>query len=256
MQEFGTRALLYGRPELCWNLQPDEIRVCSVTLTGAQECIERFRLLLSDEELERAGRFRTAVLRERFILGRGILRTALAQSLAIAPAAVRLTYGNRGKPFIENDRGLRFNLSHSSEHVLFAISFERELGIDIEWIRYLSHMKEIALRFFCVEEYNSLMSLPADHTRAAAFFRCWTRKEAYLKATGLGLSLPLNSFRVTLLPDEPPLLVTSEPERSWALLDISPDSSYSAALVFNGAPAGIRAWRFTDAMECAEYFAL
>jgi 4'-phosphopantetheinyl transferase len=117
-------------------------------------------------------------------------------------------------------------------------------------------MKEIALRFFCVEEYNSLMSLPSDHTRTAAFFSCWTRKEAYLKAIGGGLSLPLNSFCVTLLPDEPPLLVTSEPERSWALRDISPDSGYSAALVFNGDPAAIRAWQFTDATECAEYFAV
>jgi 4'-phosphopantetheinyl transferase len=247
-------ALVYERPELCWDLRPDEIRVCSVRLAGSHECIERFSRLLTDEELERAGRFRTRVLRERFILGRGILRAALAQPLATAPSAVAFTYGDQGKPFVDNDRGLQFNLSHSDEQALFAISFERELGIDIERIRSLSNMEEIALRFFCVEEYNNLMDLHSELTRTAAFFRCWTSKEAYIKAIGGGLSLPLNSFRVTLLPDEPPLLVTSEPKGGWALRDISPGFGYSAALVFNGAPAVIRAWQFSDATECAEYF--
>jgi 4'-phosphopantetheinyl transferase len=127
MQEFAMSALVYERPELCWNLRPDEIRVFSVTLTGSQECIERFSLLLTDKELERAGRFRTRVLRERFILGRGILRAALAQSLATEPSAVAFIYADLG-PFVDNDRGLRFNLSHSNEHALFAISFDRELA--------------------------------------------------------------------------------------------------------------------------------
>jgi 4'-phosphopantetheinyl transferase len=246
-------SLHYQPPKHTWDLSADEIRVCLVKLAGSAECVERYKRLLTIEELERGSRFYTAALHDRFVFGRGILRAALAACLGVSPSALRFMYGKQGKPFFDNERGLLFNLSHSGDRALLAISLNRELGIDIERVRQMSDSEGIASRFFCAEECGDLLALP-EELRNEAFFRCWTRKEAYIKALGGGLSVPLDSFRVTLLPDDRPMLTTTAGNCSWVLHDVSPGADYIAALASNGSPAVISAWQFTDAMECAEYF--
>src|SRR5687768_16171442 len=179
--------LVYETSKRCWDLGSDEIRLCAVDLSGPAECIDSFRLLLTDEERERADRFLTENLRNRFILARGILRAALGRSFGIEPSAIEFSYNAHGKPFLKGDehQHISFNLSHSNGRGLFAISQGRELGVDIERIRPLPDFDSIASHFFHTEEYHAFLTVPPEQ-QDAAFFACWTRKEAYIKALGMG----------------------------------------------------------------------
>src|SRR5262245_21131216 len=164
---------------------------------------------LSPDERLRAGRFHRPIDCDNFIHTRGLLRTILAQYLSINAANINFVYSAYGKPTLvkkQNHRRLQFNLSHSHEIALLAITRECEIGIDIEFIRKDFATMEIAEDYFSEKELAMLRSLPERlHTRA--FFNCWTRKEAYIKAIGEGLSYPLNKFAVSLTPGKPPELL-------------------------------------------------
>ena len=161
-----------------------------------------FSQLLAPDETARAARFHFDHLQRRFILSRGALRILLGHYLDIAANRIEFRYGSRGKPSLAAPAGIHFNASHSGDVALFAFTLHCEIGVDVEEMRPISDMREIASRFFCAEESTELMALPADE-RERAFFLCWTRKEAYLKAVGEGLYAPLNDFCVTLRPGEP-----------------------------------------------------
>ena len=238
----------------CRELHTEEVHLYSVPLVASAECIGNLEKYLAPDEWKRAGSFRTAALRDAFILGRGLLRTILGRYSRLSPSAVGLAYGARGKPHLLNNKRLRFNLSHSGGHALFALALDREIGVDIEHLRPMSNCEEIARRVFSVQEYRDLLSL-ARHQRGTAFFTCWTRKEAYIKAVGDGLSLPLDSFRVSLLPGETPALVAPKDPRVWSLHDVSPGPGFVAALAGEGTEMKVRRWTFATLEECARYFA-
>ena len=171
--------------------------------------VEQLTLALSPDERERAGRFHFERDRRRFTVGRGFLRTLLAHYLGRSAAAVEFRYGPRGKPELaggDTGSGLRFNLSHSGGRVLCALTRELDVGADLELIRPLHNLDGLAATVFSARELAALHALPAP-LRQAAFYRCWTRKEAFIKALGDGLSWPLDSFDVTLGPSEPARLL-------------------------------------------------
>ncbi len=229
------RALPAGEIHLfCAHLAPPEFRV--------QE-LER---VLDAEEVERANRFRFPHLRRRFVVARGLLRTLLAAYTAARPEDLVFTYGDKGKPFLNEPRtSLQFNLSHSEEMALLGICGEHELGVDIEWLRPMPDALSIAQHFFSANEILDLKTVPTAQI-APAFFNCWTRKEAYIKAVGDGLSAPLDRFDVTLIPGQPARMrsLEGDPEKgsAWALYHFEPAQGYVGALAVLHHHWQISAW--------------
>lgn len=246
--------LSYRPPPADWRLCPGEIHLCFVPLAASGACLARLEGLLAPEELARSRGFRTAALREAYVAARGLLRAILGRCLGLAPAHLPLAFGSRGKPRVALAAPLNFNLSHSGGCALYALGGDGELGVDLERIQAMPDAESIARRFFSPSEVRDLLSLGSD-ARIDAFFRCWTRKEAYVKATGEGLALALDAFNVTLLPGAPPALDAPGDPRAWSLFEASPAAGYAAALVAEGAPGAIHAWAFDDADHCEAYFA-
>lgn len=218
--------------------------------------LERF---LSQDETERAARFHFAPDRGRFVAARALLRTLLGRYLGRAPGEIRFGYGPNGKPFVAGDdaaAGLRFNLSHSHGLALCAVTRGREIGVDLEWINATMNVEAIARRFFSAREAAALENLPAGQ-RQRAFFACWTRKEAYVKARGEGLSVPLGDFSVSLGPSEPPALleVLNDPGESsrWSFLSIDPAPACVAAVAVEGPRPLLRGWQFPRGVPGAPF---
>jgi|SRR5271165_1103849 len=198
--------------------------------------------LLSADEQDRANRFRFATHRNRYISGRATLRTILARFAERAPEQLIFEYTQFGKPFLPDSK-IRFNLSHSEDLAVLAITFEREIGVDVERIRQQKDILDVAERYFSGPEREALRSLPGSD-RAAGFYRCWTRKEAYIKARGDGLSLDLNSFVVSLLPQEPAALLAANdgPEEisRWRMFTLDLHPQYAAALAVEDRDGRVR----------------
>jgi 4'-phosphopantetheinyl transferase len=205
-------------------LQSGEVHVWRSQLDQPQEAVERFWGTLDEDERARASRFHFEKHRRNFIVGRGVLRLLLGRYLETPPADVRFSYGAQGKPALSGEHSassLRFNASHSGELALYAFVKECEVGVDVELVKGDFATEEIAERFFSASEIEALRVLPAIE-KPAGFFRCWTRKEAYIKAIGSGLSYPLDQFDVTR---EIP---------GWSIIDLEVGSGYAAALAING----------------------
>jgi 4'-phosphopantetheinyl transferase len=165
---------------------------------------DSLRPLLSPDELQRADRFRFEKDHRRYVAARGLLRMLLGNYLDQEPAELAFNYAEAGKPSLiqPNSPNLHFNISHSENAGLYAFSSSCPVGADVEWIRSVVEINELAARYFSVAECAALQAVePAG--REAAFFRCWTRKEAFIKALGTGLGHPLNSFSVTVDRDDP-----------------------------------------------------
>jgi 4'-phosphopantetheinyl transferase len=212
--------------------------------------LREFEGILQSGELERASRFRFAVHRDRYVSRRGMLRCLLSQHLQIPPADIWLEYTHYGKPFLAKRHGsdLRFNLSHSQDLGLFVLSRGREVGIDLERIQPDFADHAIPERFFTPREAALLRALPTGQ-QPEAFFELWVRKEAYVKARGLGLSLALDSFDVPFGDSGPaPLLRTApDPEEAarWTMLALRPAPAYPAALVVEGQASELRCWSWS-----------
>jgi 4'-phosphopantetheinyl transferase len=195
---------------------------------------------LSADEKARAARFRFDIHRTRFTAGRAVLRHLLAGYLKVRPGEVSFRYSAHGKPSLAGsaaDSGLRFNFSNAGGMALAAFALEREVGVDLEELKRVADFAAISKRYFSPAENEALRALPPE-PREAAFFTCWTRKEAYIKAVGEGLSIPLGSFDVTLAPGDPPRLLATrgEPggEARWSLHALDPGPGYVGALAVEG----------------------
>jgi 4'-phosphopantetheinyl transferase len=189
--------------------------------------------VLSEDERLRAGRFRFVQDRHRFAASRALLRRLLGRALGLAPGAIRFEYGAYGKPRLAGDAGpLWFNLSHAGRWGLFAVS-AGEVGVDLESVRPLEDLDSLAGTVFSTGERAALSALPSPQ-RVQGFFNGWTRKEAYVKARGDGLSRALDGFDVTVAPGDPPRLlrVAGEPDEParWALSSFEPLPGYVAAM--------------------------
>ncbi len=190
--------------------------------------------LLSSDELSKAGRFAFGRDAERFMASHGITRVILAGYLGRRPGEISFGHAAHGKPFLLGEPMLRFNLSHSDDAALIGITLGREIGVDVERTRDDFDLQQIARQFFSGAEQASLGSLPPDK-RCEAFFACWTRKEAFVKARGDGLSLPLDQFDVSLIPGEPARLLATRPDRTeveaWEAHSLNFGSGYAAAVM-------------------------
>ncbi|MEG3881717.1 4'-phosphopantetheinyl transferase superfamily protein [Microcoleus sp. herbarium7] len=212
-----------------------DIHIWRVNLDRPAAEIENLALTLSDSELHRAERFHFARDKNSFIVARGALRAILSRYLNVAPKLVQFSYGPCGKPEIAAhfDSTLCFNLSHSQGLALYAVTRGRKIGADIEQIRPVPNMESIAERFFSQQENAAFKAVSAEQ-KLAAFFNCWTRKEAYIKAIGDGLSFPLDRFSVSLTPGEPAQLLNVAGEGTapnlWYLKALVPAPNYIAAI--------------------------
>jgi 4'-phosphopantetheinyl transferase len=192
---------------------------------------------LSEGELQRAKRFAFDRDRRRFIVARARLRQLLSARLGMPPGSVEFSYGACGKPELSRQfagANLRFNLSHSGEIAVYGFTIGREIGIDVEAVRELHHAEDLAARFYSRRENDAFRALDA-RDRARGFFNCWTRKEAFIKALGDGLSHALDRFDVSLSPDEPAKLIrvddTPGEECGWDMESFSPAPGFVGAVV-------------------------
>jgi 4'-phosphopantetheinyl transferase len=239
---FPPRAALPGL-----ELAPGEIHVWSVRLDPPPDVVERLGRLLAADEWERANRFRFDKHRRQYVVGRGALRSLISAYTGTRPERVRFRYGDRGKPYIVEPAGdLEVNLSNSDEMALVGFVRGIEIGMDIEYLKPMPDCEQISERFFSASERDVLRALPAEK-KEEAFFNCWTRKEAYLKAVGTGLAAPLDSFDVTLAPGEPPRMLTLEGDAAraarWCFQHFRPADQYIGALAIEGNPPVGGEWR-------------
>jgi 4'-phosphopantetheinyl transferase len=239
---------VWSPPPAGWGLHENEVHVWRVQLDRAGESVATLAALLSPEEEERAERFYWVRERDRFVVARGLLRVILGRYLDAPAASLRFTQNEHGKPSLERNREktLSFNISHSGGVALFAFTRERALGVDIERLRTDLDYERLAARFFSPAEVAQLACLNDTEQRVAAFFRCWTRKEAYIKGQGIGLALGLQSFDVTLAPGEPAQLVATRPDAGeaarWQLQGLDPAPGYAAALAVKGWDWRLQCW--------------
>ena len=226
------------------SLEADEVHVWRIGLEQPDVLLDRFRAILEPDELERASRFHFEKLRRHFVVSRGFLRYMLGRYVRRKPAELRFSYNEYGKPSLA---GLRFNLSHSYEMAILAVTRDAAVGVDVEHIRADFASADIATRFFSRREVETFSSLPKEE-QVAAFFRCWTRKEAYIKAIGKGLSQPLDRFDVSLAPHEPAALLRADEEDKvkWSMSDIDVGAGYAAALAVEGVASRICYWQFGE----------
>ncbi|MBV8200609.1 MAG: 4'-phosphopantetheinyl transferase superfamily protein [Acidobacteria bacterium] len=229
-------------------LPSGEIQLWAVALDPPPEVVESLGRSLAPDEWERARRFRFERHRRRYVVGRGALRALLGGYLGILPREVAFSYGARGKPFLAGPAAtasaLSFNLSNSHELALVGFLRGQEIGVDVEHLKPMPDLEQIAERFFSPSERLALRRLPALQ-KPEGFFNCWTRKEAYLKAVGEGLAAPLVSFDVTLAPGEPARMLTlkgdAERAERWFFRCFRPERGYVGALAVEGIAEG--AWR-------------
>jgi len=194
-------------------LGPGEAHVWTLPLALEPHALAKLWNLLSSDEQLRASRFRFDLHRNRFIAGRGLLRIVLGAYCGNAPARLLFHYGPNGKPQLPAQR-LHFNLAHSEDVGVLAISEAGPVGVDIEHVRTLPEFDELVSRFFCTHEAEQFSALPEEQ-QPDAFFNLWTRKEALLKATGEGIGESLNKVEVSFLPGDPARIIAVPPER-WA----------------------------------------
>ena len=227
------------------SLEAGHVHVWRIYLEQEDDLLDRFGRTLEPHELDRAGRFHFERLQRHFVAGRGFLRHVLARYLQVRPEELRFSYNEYGKPSLTGEHNLQFNMSHSHEVALVAVTRDAVIGVDVEYIRADFASEDIATRFFSRLEVETFSSLPAEE-RVAAFFRCWARKEAYIKAIGKGLSQPLDGFDVTLAPADPAALLRAgeDDKVKWTLTDIAVGADYASALVVEGEPRQIYCWKF------------
>jgi len=207
--------------------------------------------ILAPEERQRAERFHFLADRERHVVGRALARILLGRLLAIRPDEIAFRYSESGKPSLtsaQNSADYQFNVSHSGDFILVAVTARRAIGVDVERIRNEVELDAIAARFFSQREQVDLATVPPDQRRAA-FFACWSRKEAFIKATGAGLGRPLDAFDVSVKPDAPAMLQETRPDRAeaarWVLrdLDVGPDHKAAVAVEGSGWELKTMDWR-------------
>lgn len=229
----------------------DDVHLWSIPLIQPPHYFHILQTSLCDEETQRAQRFIFEEHRRRFIIGRGALRDILSRYLGISAAAIQFHYQATGKPKLadtclsRSHPPLHFNLAHSDDRAICAVTCGRPVGVDIERLRPMPDACRIAQRFFCQREYDLLQTLSGEE-QTIAFFNAWTRKEAFLKARGSGLAESLASVEVSLLPDEPARLVTiaDVTHERWQLWAPPTRDEYVRALVVTGDHVAVRLWQW------------
>lgn len=231
-------------------LREDDVHIWRAHLVADELHIAHDARFLAADESERAARFVFARDRRRFIVTRSVLRRLLGSYLDVAPADIRVDYAPNGKPVLappQDASGITFNVSHARDWALMAFVRGRRVGIDLEFVRPLDDMHQVAAHVFSSREMAAFRGLPPEQ-QPAAFYAGWTRKEAFIKAVGAGMSYPLQQFDVTLAPHEPARLlrIHDDPDgaRRWQMVALTPAPGFAGALVVEGAATSIAYWEF------------
>ncbi len=215
------------------SLSEHKVDIWHYTFVSNFAHISKYLRLLSRDEIQRAKKFKFQIDRERYIIARAILRILLGKYTDQNPTNIRFKYTSYGKPYIENKNNLKFNISHSGDKAVFGFNLNNEVGIDIEKLKGDFDVLELAQNFFSKTEIAALKQIPKDQL-SRAFYRCWTRKEAFIKAKGSGLSFPLNKFAVSLDDDNQAALLKTKWDASeksdWSLFSFVPDEQYIGAV--------------------------
>ena len=230
-------------------LLEDEVHVWRASLEQPEATIQNLRQLLAADELAKAGRFHFEKDRNHFIVAHGLLRTLLGCYLHMHADRVRFCVNNYGKPSLDpsvHEQPLNFNMSHSHKLALYAFTFQRQVGIDVEYMRAEVDFEGVARHSFSPVEQGVLHTLPIE-ARKQVFYNCWTRKEAYIKARGMGLSLSLDLFDVSMRTGEPAALLTSREDAGktgrWRFEELLPGDGYAGALAVEGHGWQLRCYR-------------
>ncbi len=239
----------WSAPPAAPDFLPDAVDIWRASFAGAEANLDRLGASLSPDERARARAFAFEPERRRFLASRGMLRALLARYAAGEPGALEIVPDANGKPRLGGRCGqgrVRFNVSHSGDVWTCAVALHREVGVDVEEVRPGQETDRIAERYFSAVEVAALRSLaPAE--RPAAFHRGWARKEAFLKARGVAITIPLDSFDVTLAPGEPPRLLATRPDPAeaarWTLHDVDFGPGFAGALCVEGEVLEVRPWR-------------
>lgn len=231
------------------SLSASQVHVWRASLSATQEVRASMERVLSGEERTRAARFYFERDRQPWIIAHGVLRMLLARYLQLEPQQVQFVSNEYGKPALapSHRSKLTFNLSHSRDIALYALTCGRAVGVDVEYMKDDIEYDEVAKVSFSPTEQAVLRPL-SEEAKHVAFFNCWTRKEAYIKARGMGLSLPLDLFDVSLRPgDAPTLLASREDQREvahWTLRNLFPGPGYAGALAVEGSGWQLSCWQW------------
>ncbi len=227
-------------------LVSNEIHIWQFPLNVPESTLDRYTELLSTDEKQKAGRFHFQRDNRRFTVTRATMRSILGSYVQFGPRELRFRYSEHGKPQIKNPaRDIRFNVSHSGEEAVVAVTSGRETGVDVEQIRDNVEIDSLAERFFSTTEKDFLRGLPHEK-KLSTFFRFWTCKEAFLKAQAVGLTRSLASFTVDLTTIRPSLLAAAETrgeESQWSLLELACQPGYASALAVEGLIGAVRIFR-------------
>lgn len=232
----------WGKPPADVAIYPGQVHVWCVWLNIQEDLVGELSPLLSAEEKEIAAQFRRVSDQIRYITAHARMREILGKYLDIPPENIAFAYNQYGKPDLEptiNPMELNFNLSHSKDVALLAVAVNFKVGVDVENVKRNAATEEIARRFFSSREIELLNSQP-ESMRDEAFFRCWTCKEAYIKARGRGMSIPLNKINISFLPESQPKILhvdgDKEENAHWSLFHLEPMDDYVGALAVEGHP--------------------
>jgi 4'-phosphopantetheinyl transferase len=238
-------------------LRSNEVHVWQASLDAPHPRLDMVLETLATDERKRAEQFYFQKDRRRFITAHGILRAILGLYLNREAKDVSFRYNSHGKPALvseSEEKPIHFNMSHSHGVAIYAAAYGREVGIDLEFIQRDLEVEAIAERFFSRRENAALRALPIN-LRKYAFFLCWTRKEAYIKARGEGLSLPLDQFEVSLIPGEPAELLSTQPDADeafrWSLQELTLAPNYVGALAVEGRGWSLLSWQWSQPLPGA-----
>jgi 4'-phosphopantetheinyl transferase len=237
-------------PPASLSLAGNEVHIWKASLLW--NCTQPLYALLAPDEQTKAERFHFDRDRSSYIVGRGLLRLILSVYLSVDPKDLTFEYNRYGKPRLASDltlddrKELQFNVSHSHTLALYAIAWNTSVGVDLEYLRPELDWRQIAEHYFSPREVAALAQV-SETQQCRAFFDCWTRKEAYIKAKGQGLSIPLDQFDVSLKPGEPAALIEvrnhSQEVSRWTIRELRPDAAYAAAIAMEGEVRQLCYWQ-------------
>lgn len=247
--ENGAEWKRVASPSDAASLDAHEVHLWLVSLDAPALPASRWMTWLDPDERERAARMHFARDRHRQAASRALLRSVLGRYVGAPPQDLRFRHGPQGKPFIDTVQGLaavEFNMSHSAGWAVIGVCRRGAIGVDLEAHRDISDWLDIARGNFTQDECSALLATPAQR-RGDAFFACWTRKEAVVKALGGGLSVPLDSFEVSVEPDAPARLRSidgsSDAADGWSLWGLQPLPNVTAAVAVSAAPLTLHLYR-------------
>lgn len=229
------------------SLEPDHVHIWSVSKSNHIDRLQQYWEILNQEERLRAGKFRFSKDQNCFVIARGVLRILLGKYLSIDPVKIQFKRGHNGKPYVDYEINIQFNVSHSRNMIVLGFVLEHNIGVDIEYALREVEIIKIANLFFAKEEVTALMALEKDyHTQA--FYNCWTRKEAFIKAEGSGLAFPLDQFVVSLDSKEEATLIDTKWDKKekekWVLDTLEPEENYIGAVSVKGNVSEIQTWQY------------